>query len=286
MSTAFVLSGGASLAAVQVGMLQALSDAGVRPDMVVGTSAGAFNAAWVAGHPDDASLDQLERIWTSIRREEVFRPDPVHLVGAAFGRGNHLFGASGLRALAERHLAFRRLEEAAIPLHVVATEVVTGRELLISKGPAVNALMASAAIPAIFAPVTVGGRALMDGGVADNTPIKHAVDLDADQIYVLPGGYACALPHPPGSALGMALHALTLLIQQRLISDIERYERYVELVVLPAPCPLSVAPADFRHAADLIAAGRRQAAARLRRPRVHRGQADLLAFHGRHHSRD
>jgi NTE family protein len=84
----------------------------------------------------------------------------------------------------------------------------------------------------------------------------------------------------------MALHALTLLIQQRLITDIERYERYVELIVLPAPCPLDVAPADFGHAAELIASGRRQATARLRRPRACRGQADLLAFHGRHATRD
>jgi NTE family protein len=112
------------------------------------------------------------------------------------------------------------------------------------------------------------------------------VDLDADRIYVLPGGYACALPHPPTTTLGMALHALTLLIQQRLITDIERYERYVELIVLPAPCPLDVAPADFGHAAELIASGRRQATARLRGPRAHRGQADLLAFHGRHAARD
>lgn len=286
MTTAFVLSGGASLAAVQVGMLQALAGAGVRPDVVVGTSAGAFNAAWVAGHPDDRSLDELEHIWVGLRRHDVFQPDPVHLAGAVLGRRNHLFSSSGLKALAERHLAFRLIEHAAIPLHVVTTEVITGREHLVSKGSAVKALMASAAIPAVFAPVTIQGRALMDGGVADNTPIKHAVDLDADRIYVLPGGYACALRHPPASALGMALHALTLLIEQRLIIDIERYERYVDLIVLPPPCPLSVAPGDFGHAADLIAAGRRQAEARLRRSRPHRGQADLLAFHGRHLSRD
>lgn len=286
MRTAFVLSGGASLAAVQVGMLRALADAGIRPDVLVGTSAGALNAAWVAGHPEPEALDELERVWRRLRRQDVFRPEPAHLLAGVLGRRNHLFGAGALQRLVESYVSFRRLEQAEVALHVVATEVLTGREMLISKGATMPALMASAAIPAIFPPVTIGGRALMDGGVADNTPIKHAIDLDAERIYVLPGGYACALPHPPGSVLGMALHALTFLIQQRLIADVERYERYVELVVLPAPCPLDVSPADFSHAAELIESSRRLAAAQLRRPRPARGQADVLAFHGRHHTRD
>lgn len=122
----------------------------------------------------------------------------------------------------------------------------------------------------------------MDGGVADNTPIRHAIDLGADRIYVLPGGYACALSRPPGSALGMALHALTIVMQQRLAADVERYEGYAELIVIPAPCPLSVQPADFRHSSELIERAYRLATSWLRRPRPRRGQADALAFHGRH----
>lgn len=286
MKTAFVLSGGASLGAVQVGMLRALAEAGFRPDLLVGTSAGALNAAWVAGHPDPDDLTDLEDLWVRMRREQVFRTDPALVVRGVLGRRNHLFAGSALESMLRDHLGYRRLERAAIPVHVVATEILTGREVVLSTGDAVSALMASAALPAVLAPVQVGGRPLVDGGVADNTPIRHAVDLDAERIFVLPGGYACALRTPPRSVAGMALHALTLVMQHRLAADVERYEKYVELVVLPAPCPLSVQPIDFRHARELIDRSYALSRSWLRRPRIRRGQADLLGFHDRHRPRD
>jgi NTE family protein len=93
---------------------------------------------------------------------------------------------------------------------------------------------------------------LMDGGVANNTPISHAVQLGAREIYVLPSGHACALEQPPSSALGMALHALTLLTQSRLIVDVELHRDQAKLIVLPPPCPLGVQPIDFGHADELI----------------------------------
>ena len=92
----------------------------------------------------------------------------------------------------------------------------------------------------------------MDGGVANNTPISHAIELGAREIYVLPTGHACALERPPGSALGMALHALSLLTHSRLIADIELHRHDAKLIVMPPPCPLAIAPIDFAHAAELI----------------------------------
>ena len=92
----------------------------------------------------------------------------------------------------------------------------------------------------------------MGGGVANNTPISHAIELGAREIYVLPTGHACALEHLPGSALGMALHALILLTHSRLIADIELHKDDAKLIVMPPPCPLAIAPIDFAHAAELI----------------------------------
>ncbi len=92
----------------------------------------------------------------------------------------------------------------------------------------------------------------MDGGVANNTPISQAVALGARTVYVLATGYACALEQPPASALGMALHALTLLAQSRLIADIENHRDHARLVVIPPPCPLAIQPTDFAHAEELI----------------------------------
>src|SRR5205823_4510640 len=145
----------------------------------------------------------------------------------------------------ERNVEVEVLEEMQVPLHVVAVDVITGEELRLSAGPAIDAILASASIPGVLPPVHWQDRDLMDGGVANNTPISHAVELGATEIYVLPTGHACALDEPPASALGMALNAISLLTQHRLIDDIEKHKDDAKLVVLPPPCPLAIAPIDF-----------------------------------------
>jgi len=249
MTTAFVLSGGANLGAAQVGMLTALQEAGIRPDLVVGTSVGALNGAWVAAN---APLDELGDLWRSLRRGDVFPAHPLRgLLGFA-GRSDHLVSDRGLRRLLRDHLRFDCLQDAPVPFHVLATDVLTGLGVLLSDGPAVEAILASAAIPGVLPPVPIDGRWYMDGGVVNNTPISHAIDLGADTIWVLATGYSCALQQPPRAALGVALHAVTLMIHQRLSLDVERYADVVDLRVVPPLCPIAVAPTDFSQADDLI----------------------------------
>jgi NTE family protein len=254
VTTAFVLSGGASLGAVQVGMLRALYERGIQPDVIVGTSAGAVNGAFVAGRPQTVeTAEELAAIWRRLRRGHVFPLSPLTgLLGLAGGR-DHLVSDSGLRRLIGRHLTYECLQDSPIPLHVVAVDVVTGQEELLSTGDALEAVLASASIPGVLPPVRWDGeRTLMDGGVANNTPISHAIALGADRLYVLPTGEPCALEKPPGSALAMALHALSLLTQRRLIDDIAKNAEEAQLIVLPPPCPLRVAPIDFSRADELI----------------------------------
>jgi len=251
MTTAFVLTGGGSLGAVQVGMLHALAERDVRPDLLVGTSVGALNAAFVAGRGFSAgTVGELDAIWRSVRRADVFPFQQFrHL------RSWHraaLCSPVGLRRLLAAELPMGRLEEARVPVHVTATDVLSGQEVLLSKGDAVSAVLASAAIPAVFPPVEIDGRLLYDGGLADNAPISKAVALGATRIFVLPTGYACALAEPPSNVLAHALHALTLLIERRLILDVARYADVVEMAVLPPLCPLTVGPGDFRHTGELI----------------------------------
>ena len=112
--------------------------------------------------------------------------------------------------------------------------------------------MASAAIPAVFPPVTIGGRHLVDGGIANNTPVSYAVEAGATTVYVLPTGYSCSLRLPPRGALATALHAITLLVHQRLRQDVEKYQSVADLRVAPPLCPLDVSPVDFSHTAELI----------------------------------
>ena len=249
--TAFVLAGGGSFGAVQVGMLRALVAYGIVPDMVVGSSVGAINGAHFAGTPNAEGVAQLERIWRDLRRGQVF-PFTWRSVLALLTKRGFVVDPGGLRRVIEEHLPYRELEHAAIPLHVVATDLLEGGSVRLSSGPAVEAVLASCAIPAAFPPVHIGERYLFDGAVASNTPISVAVDLGAKRIIVLPTGFACALEKPPSSAIASALHAVTLVIAHQLVAEIERYRELAEIITVPPLCPLSVSPYDFSHAGELI----------------------------------
>jgi NTE family protein len=267
--TAFVLSGGSSLGAVQVGMLQALTEAGIRPDLLIGTSVGAVNAAWIAGRPDHEGALELGEIWMRLRRQDIFPISPWSSARGLLGRSNHVVSNANLRSLLERTLPFQRLEEAPIPVHVITTELKTGRAVAMSSGPAVPALLASTAIPGVFPPVTIGGREFIDGGVANHTPIVAAIALGATRIFVLPVGYPW-LRQEPTNALGMALHALARFVEQRLDAEVEAHQDAADIQVLPTCEIPAVSPADFGHTAELIAGGylstRRYLGSALRAP--------------------
>lgn len=252
MITAFVLSGGGALGAVQVGMLRALTERRIVPDLLVGTSAGALNAAYLAGRGiDGRALADLESVWARIRRRDVFPVDVLRQSRALIGARPSLFADTGLRRLIATQVRSSRVEATVIPLHLVATDLLSGTEVLMSDGHMVTALLASTAIPGLLPPVHREGRILVDGGLADNTPISQAIALGADRIFVLPAGVPCALETPPTGPLAVGVHALGFLTQQRLIDDIVRYASQAELCVLPPLCPLGVSTIDFGHAPEL-----------------------------------
>ena len=248
---AFVLAGGGSLGAVQVGMLRALFEEGVHPDFMIGTSVGAVNAAWVAGHPGDSGVLELADIWMGLRRGDVFPLSPVIGARGLLGRSNHFISNQNLRAILERYIPYGRLEEASVPVHVVATELKSGRATILNSGPAVPALLASCAIPGVFPPVTIGRRDYVDGGVANHTPITVAIELGATRIFVLPVGYPW-LNREPTNALGMALHALARIVEQKLDADVAAHRGVASIHVLPALDLADVSPADFSHTKELI----------------------------------
>jgi NTE family protein len=254
LHTAFVFSGGASLGALQVGMLQALYERGIAPDLLVATSVGALNAAFVASRPQTVTTArELGRVWRNLQREDIFPVSMGALVGGLCGRRNHLIPDRGLRQLVRRHLEFDELAGAAIPLHLVAFNLIERRELLLSEGPAVDAIVAAASVPGVFPPVELADRLLIDGGVVNNTPISHAVELGAERIFVLPTRDPGSLTAPaPQTALDTAMYGHGLLIEDRLETDIARYSRDVELVVLPPANPAGVQPTSFDHSARLI----------------------------------
>jgi NTE family protein len=254
-TTAFVLSGGASLGALQVGMLRALYEREIVPDLLLGSSVGALNAAFVASRPQEvATADELARVWQGMQRQDVFPIDLRMLAGGLWGRRDHVIGARGLERIVRRHLELEDLAESPIPLHVVAFDLSSGREVRLSSGPAVEAVLGAAAIPGILPPVRIGEQRLVDGAVLNNTPISHAVALGAQRIYVLPTqDPSRPAGRLPRTALDAAIQMLGVRTSDHLRADIVRYKNDAELIVLPAPNARRVQPTDFRHAAELTA---------------------------------
>jgi len=250
--TAFVFAGGGSFGAVQVGMLNALVARGVKADFVVGSSVGAINGAYFAGNPTLAGVKQLEKLWLGIRRSDVF---PVNWRAAAsfLWRRDFLMSSSSLRSLIDTHLPYKQLEDAQIPVHVVATNLLSGETVVLSRGAAADAIIASSAIPAAFAPMSIDGRYLVDGAITSNTPVKVAIGLGAERLIVLPTGFACALQDPPLGAVANALHALMLLISRQLVSDLELVDKSIDFAIVPTLCPRTGSAYDFSRSAELMA---------------------------------
>ena len=254
---AFVFAGGGSLGAIEVGMLAALVRTGVAPDLVVGASVGAINAVYFAGDPSARGVERLADVWRGIRREDVFPLSGTRGALALLGHASSLVDPTRLRRLLERKLPLAQLDQCLLPAHVIATDFASGAEVVLSKGSAVDALMASTAIPAVFPAARVDGRDLVDGGVANNTPLSAAVELGARRVIVLPTGFSCQLGSAPHSPLAAALHTLNLLISKQVLTDVQRLRADVEIHVAPPLCPLSRAAYDFSGTDELMARAER-----------------------------
>jgi NTE family protein len=249
--TAFVFAGGGSFGAIQVGMMQALARRGIGADMVVGSSVGALNGAFYASDPTPAGVDHLAEIWRGLQRQDVFPFTWRTLLGFLWRR-DFLIPHDGIRKLIDDHIPYRNLEDARLPIHIVATDIITGEAVVFSEGPASEAIVASTAIPGAFEPVHYKDYYLADGALSSNTPVRVAVKKGARRLIILPTGHACANDAPPVGAVANALHALTLLIARQLVNELENLGPEVEYFVVPPLCPLVGSPYDFSRTAEHI----------------------------------
>lgn len=251
--TAYVLAGGGSLGAAQVGMLRALVESGIDADLIVGTSVGAINAAYFAADPTRDGVAKLEAVWRGLKRTDILPLGWRGLLGF-LRRRDHLVPSDGLRRLIDFHLPYRNLEDAALPVHVVATDILSGEAVTLSRGSATQAVLASSAIPAAFAPVEIDGRLLCDGAVASNTPVRAAVACGARRLIVLPTGPARQLQRPPNGAIASALHAITLLTTRQLAAELNELSASAECHILPTEGSLGGSPFDFSRTSELLEA--------------------------------
>jgi NTE family protein len=249
--TAFVFAGGGSFGAIQVGMMHSLAAHGISADMVVGSSVGALNGAFFAGDPTLKGVLELEAIWRGLIRQDVF-PITWRTVLSFIRHRDFLIPHDGIQKLVDDHIPFRNLQDAKLPLHIVATDIISGDSVVLSEGPTAQAIIASTAIPGAFAPVRYKDFYLADGAISSNTPIKVAVAKGARRLIILPTGYACSTNTPPIGAVANALHALTLLIARQLVSELEDLDPSIEYFVVPPLCPLVGSPYDFSRTSDHI----------------------------------
>jgi len=182
---AVVLSGGGSLGAAQVGALQALFEAGVVPDVVIGCSVGALNGAFVAVDPSPQRANELEQVWRGMSRRAVFPNGRFGVATRLAGRRDHLYSPDGLRAVVEAAVPVADLADTAIPVHVVTTDLRSGEPVWWTSGDPVEVLTASACLPGIFPPIQLGDSLHVDGGVSCPVPTQHALDLGARRVWVL-----------------------------------------------------------------------------------------------------
>ncbi|MEO7397928.1 MAG: patatin-like phospholipase family protein, partial [Ilumatobacteraceae bacterium] len=171
----FVFGGGGSLGAVQVGMLRALFERGIRPDLVTGTSIGAFNGAVLASEPDTA-LERLETFWRSSKRQDAFPLRGLKPLLHWRRTRQSFYPNDGLiRSINAALGDFPTIESLRLPFGAAAIDVVNGTAVLFRTGPLESALLASAAIPGLFPPVPRGGRIFYDGGLGNSVPMGDAV---------------------------------------------------------------------------------------------------------------
>lgn len=265
--TAFVLAGGGSRGAVQVGMLAELVDRGIRADCVFGASVGAINGAAYCGDPTADGMRHVEEVWRSLSGEVVFPRGRVQGPWTFFQQRASVHSNHGLRKLIEDGVDYRLLEEAQVPLEVVATSLTDGRECWLTRGPVVEAVLASAAIPAILPPVKFGDDVLIDGGVVNNVPLQRALDAGATRVYVLLCGPLRYQPRRPKRPVEAVISAFFVAVHARFARELAMLPPGVEVVVFSGGGDPAADYRDFSNVGALIQAGRHEVAAVLDRYR-------------------
>ncbi|SDG46572.1 NTE family protein [Lentzea fradiae] len=250
----FVLGGGGSLGAAQVGMLRALREHGVRPDLVVGTSVGSVNGSLLALDPDEAA-SRLAVLWEGMTRQRVFPGGPIAQLRSLRANKTYLFPNTGLAGVLAGGLGGAEdFESLALPFGAVSVDCVTGEAVTITSGQLVPAILASSAIPGIYPPVRIGDRVLYDGGVLANVPIRQALAMGAKSLVVLDCAFPGHLPTVPQTLAETLLFWATLGMRNQAVLEVELASQQAPVLYLPGPPVQAVTPLDFSRTAELVEA--------------------------------
>ena len=236
MTTAFVLGGGGVLGAVEVGMLRALFERDITPDLVLGTSIGALNGAMVAAEPGLGVVDKLSELWrrAAESKNEVYGDRPLRTVRRAVATGTHLWSARPLTQALVDELGDRTFEELPVRFQVCAASIERAAEHWFDSGPVVPAVVASAAVPGLLPPAKVGDEHYLDGGIVNSIPVARAVRLGATRVFVLQVGRIDRPLTVPRRPWEVARVSFEIARRHRFIRELEELPGDVEAHVLPA----------------------------------------------------
>lgn len=220
-------------------MLRALHEAGIQPDLIVGTSVGAFNGSVVAADAGAGAVQRLTDLWTEIAGARLFASGMAQrMKNLAFMRPA-IHSTHQLREMLESvHGADTRIEDLRVPFQCVASSVENASEHWFTQGPLVDALLASSAIPVLLEPVEIGGEHFYDGGLVNSIPIDRAIELGAATVFALQVGRVEVPLRPPRRLHEAALLSFEIARRHRFRTGIKRLPENVELHVMPSGNPL------------------------------------------------
>lgn len=218
---ALVLSGGGVLGALQAGILRALFRTPYRPDLIVGTSAGALNGAFLSFQPDAKGADELVTIWSSLRDKSLFMFNPLRIAYQMFTQKLCLFNSDLLKELVEQYAPADDFGATKIPLYITTTNLSKGRKEVFHEGPISRAVLASTALPGFFCPVEIDGDQYVDGGVLANLDLETALDLGATEILAIDLS-RCIDGQRPDSMVSLWMQTLDVIQRERVEREMAR----------------------------------------------------------------
>jgi NTE family protein len=233
-TTAYVLGGGGVLGSSEVGMVRALAEHGVRPDLVLGTSIGALNGAFIAADPGVEGAERLAAVWQAVVREGVFLDHPMRQAARVAKYRTHLLSNAPLRHVIDRYLPVDRFEELAVAFQCVAACIEDSSGRWFSDGDLTDAVVASCSVPGLFPPVQIGDRHYLDGGLVHSIPVGRALALGATRIFVLQVGRVEQPLKVPTRPWEVATVAFEIARRHRFVHEMESVPDDVELHVLPS----------------------------------------------------
>jgi NTE family protein len=266
---AFVLGGGGHNGAYEVGMLRALFEHGIKPNVVVGTSVGAMNGAAVAANPSLETVERLRKVWLTLNEDQIFGGSILAGAANLVRTRTSLHSNASLRSMIEQLLPVTTFEELKVPFHCVAASIERAAEHWFHEGPLVDAILASAAVPGVLPPVEIDGQHFVDGGIVNSIPISRAVELGAKEIYVLQVGRVETPLVPPKTPVQVALVAFEIARRHRFARDLATLPKGVTAHVLPSGEPQRPSLRQLNYRDFKAVAGRIQ--------RAHRASAEYLS---------